>query len=259
MSGARLLKCFPLSECGTHRYNPRLLAEGKEQRRKSELAAEAGRRSAEAKKQRTGNGKPTDVAPQPTDVEKMATESQLVKTTVTIEQQPSLPDSATPHPATGGSLPKAEPCPLTAAAGGRTLTGKRARAADEGGPLGFAAFWEAYHGPDCPKRGSRKGAEKRWAKIPDATRGQILAGLDAYRADATRNGNQYLPYAEKFLNPERAIYATEDYGKLAVVPAVAKPPAPAPFPNDPHDLWNKPPPTTMASNLPTAAAAAIIH
>ncbi|MGI4873191.1 MAG: DUF1376 domain-containing protein [Janthinobacterium lividum] len=83
-SGPRLLKKFPLSECGTYRYNPRLLAEGKEQRRKSELAAEAGRRSAEAKKQRNGNGKSTDVAPQPTDVEKMATESQLVITTVTL-------------------------------------------------------------------------------------------------------------------------------------------------------------------------------
>lgn len=83
LSGPRLLKKFPVSECGTYRYNPRLLSEGQEQRRKSELAAEAGRRSAEAKKQRKGNGTSTDVAKKPTDVEKTATERQLVTDTIT--------------------------------------------------------------------------------------------------------------------------------------------------------------------------------
>lgn len=83
ISGPQLLKKFPLSECKTYRYNPKLLAEGQEQKRKSELAAEAGRKSAEAKKQRKGNGTSTDVAKTPTDVEKTATERQLDTDTVT--------------------------------------------------------------------------------------------------------------------------------------------------------------------------------
>ena len=83
LSGPRLLKKFPVSECGTYRYNPRLFLEGQEQKRKSELAAEAGRRSAEAKKQRKGNGTSTDVAKKSTGVEKTATERQLVTDTIT--------------------------------------------------------------------------------------------------------------------------------------------------------------------------------
>lgn len=101
VSGPCLLKKFPLSECGTFRYNPRLLAEGQEQKRKSELAAEAGRRSAEAKKQRKGNGTSTDVAKKPTDVEKTATECQLVTYTITSssneEEGEQNPSSSATH------------------------------------------------------------------------------------------------------------------------------------------------------------------
>jgi len=104
VSGACLLKKFPISECGTFRYNPRLLADGQEQKRKSEKAAEAGRRSAEVKKQRNANGTPTDVAKKPTDVEKTATECQLVTTTITSstdveEREANSAAAPTPAPA----------------------------------------------------------------------------------------------------------------------------------------------------------------
>lgn len=112
ISGPRLLKKFPLSECGTHRYNPRLFLEGQEQRRKSELAAEAGRKSAEAKKQRKGNGTSTDVAKKPTDVEKTATERQLVTDTVTTtssnEEKASKQREAASTSSTESSAPTGE-------------------------------------------------------------------------------------------------------------------------------------------------------
>ncbi|UOR07200.1 YdaU family protein [Hymenobacter aerilatus] len=60
VSGPALLAMFPLSECGTYRYNPRLLDEAAKREQLSEKKAEAGRRSA-AKREAEANRKATDL------------------------------------------------------------------------------------------------------------------------------------------------------------------------------------------------------
>lgn len=73
-SGPVLLAMFPLSECGTYRYNPRLLNEAEKREVLSEKKAEAGRKSAELRaaaatqRQQTVNTNPTGVENQATGV-----------------------------------------------------------------------------------------------------------------------------------------------------------------------------------------------
>lgn len=83
-----LLEKFPLSECGTYRYNPRLVAEAEKEQARSEKNAEAGRKSAEkraaekaaaeAALQRKGNANPTGVEINPTGVAKTANENPTI-------------------------------------------------------------------------------------------------------------------------------------------------------------------------------------
>jgi uncharacterized protein YdaU (DUF1376 family) len=81
VSSEAILEKFPLSECGTYRYNPRLIAEAKKQQELSEKNAENGRKSAErraaekaakeaaaAEAQRKANEKATTVEINPTTV-----------------------------------------------------------------------------------------------------------------------------------------------------------------------------------------------
>lgn len=83
VSGSVLLAMFPLSDCGSYRYNPRLLEEAGKREELSEKKAEAGRKSAERRArlategQQTGNTNPTPVEINPTDDAEKANQLQL--------------------------------------------------------------------------------------------------------------------------------------------------------------------------------------
>lgn len=94
-----LLEKFPLSECGSYRYNPRLLTEVRKQQELSEKNAENGRRSAERRAaekaakdaalttaQRNGNENPTTVESESTTVGFEANES---STKISKDKQPT--------------------------------------------------------------------------------------------------------------------------------------------------------------------------
>lgn len=195
-SGPAILAQFPMAECGTFRYNPRLTTERIEQERKSEINAEAGRRSAEKRAaekaakqakategQRTFNEKGTAVALNPTAVEKTATERQLITTTITIEQPMS--DSATPSPDV----------------------------------LGFEVFWNAYG----RKEGSKGKMGRQWNALPAKAREAILNGLPAYRTAKTLNGPQFMPMPQTFLNGK--LWEAETFGHLPTAEFMAIRPA----------------------------------
>ncbi len=82
VSGPVILAMFPLSECGTYRYNPRLLEEAGKREELSEKKAEAGRRSAAKRAaastdgQQTGNTNPTPVEINPTGVDQKGNQLQ---------------------------------------------------------------------------------------------------------------------------------------------------------------------------------------
>lgn len=237
--GAAILAMFPLSECQTYRYNERLLVEADKEKGKSERAAKSANARWKCENDATAskndaNASNTDAVAMPAQCASDAQEQEQVKSIIPPDAGP-----ASPSPAGVGGLPKAEPCPLTAQPGGKAQPGKRAGRADEDGVLGFAAFWDRYHAGGLEKRGSRKVAAGRWAGLSEKTRAHILAGLDVYRGQATANGPQFLPYAEKFLNPNRAEWANEGYGVGPKLPEAR--PAPAPMPADPMSLWG---PTT---------------
>lgn len=103
-SGEILLEKFPLSECGTYRYNPRLVAEAEKEQLRSEKNAEAGRKSAEkraaekavaeAALQRKANAKPTGVEINPTGVEKTGNENPTIRKGKVSKELSSDDDSA---------------------------------------------------------------------------------------------------------------------------------------------------------------------
>ena len=104
--------------------------------------------------------------------------------------------------------------------------------------LDFISFWLAYHG-DLPKRSSKADAKKQWLALSAATRALILTGLEAHRAEATRNGPDYLPYATTFLGQQR--WKWETFGTISptnkIVPRIIPP-----MPDDPCSLWGVPNP-----------------
>ena len=83
VSSRVLLAVFPLSECGTYRYNPRLLEEAGKREELSEKKAEAGRKSAAKRAaaateaQQKGNTNPTPVEINPTDDAEKANQLQI--------------------------------------------------------------------------------------------------------------------------------------------------------------------------------------
>jgi len=114
-SGETILEKFPLSECGTYRYNPRLVLEAEKQEQKREINAEAGRRSAEkraaekaakdsvaTKPQRTSNENPTPVEPEPTGVEENPTISKVEESKVKEGAKEKRPPA--PSPSQGKNL-----------------------------------------------------------------------------------------------------------------------------------------------------------
>ena len=82
VSGPVLLAMFPLSDCGSYRYNPRLLEEAGKREELSEKKAEAGRKSAERRArlategQQSGNTIPTGVEITATGVAKKGNQLQ---------------------------------------------------------------------------------------------------------------------------------------------------------------------------------------
>ena len=82
VSGPVILAMFPLSDCGTYRYNPRLLKEAGKREELSEKKAEAGRKSAAKRAaaatdgQQTGNTIPTGVEINPTGVDQKGNQLQ---------------------------------------------------------------------------------------------------------------------------------------------------------------------------------------
>lgn len=247
--GPAILPLFPLSECQTYRYNERLMLEVDKEKVKSEKAAASANKrwgkDADAMRtqcERNASASENNANASENTCERNAQVQEQVKK----EQPMPIADSAPPASALVGSLPKAEPCPLTAQPGGKKQPGKGAPAEDQA--LGFAAFWQAYHG-DCKKRASKTKAERKWNALPAKTRQHILAGVEGFRKDATRNGPDYLPYATTFLNEAR--WDNEGYGAAAVKPGL---PPTKEFPADPRDLWGFNDPPVVQEPAPAYAA-----
>ncbi|OGX84117.1 hypothetical protein BEN47_16705 [Hymenobacter lapidarius] len=82
ISSGVILAMFPLAECGSYRYNPRLLEEAGKRQELSEKKAEAGRLSAERRaalatqRQQNANTIPTPVENNPTGVEEKGNQLQ---------------------------------------------------------------------------------------------------------------------------------------------------------------------------------------
>lgn len=186
-SGEILLEKFPLSDCGTFRYNPRLVAEAEKEQLRSEKNAEAGRKSAEkraaekaaaeAALQRNANANPTGVEINPTSVEEMANENPTISKGKLSKEGKPMSDSATPSP--------------------------------DG--LDFDSFWNAYG----RKEGSKGKMARQWDGLKLATRHTILNGLAAYKQAKTVNGPQFLPMPQTFLNGR--LWEAETYGAAPLI------------------------------------------
>ena len=116
--------------------------------------------------------------------------------------------------------------------------------------LDFISFWLPYYG-DLPKRGSKARAKKQWLALDAATRALILAGLDAHRADATRNSPDYLPYATTFLSEQR--WKWDTFGIVLPTNKITPRIIP-PIPDDPCSLWGVPNPDYDHRNYNQIAA-----
>lgn len=186
-SGEVILDKFPLSECGTYRYNPRLILEREKQEAKREINAEAGRRSAEKRAaekasrettavplQRNSNENPTPVVENPTPVENSSTISRV-------------------------ELSKEEGKPSTPL---RSVT----RAGKE--PAHFSDFWQAY-----PRKESRATALKAFEKLTSVEQAAAPAAVRdwfARRADwIGADGTDYRPHPTTWLNQKRWTDLTE--------------------------------------------------
>ncbi|GAA4393455.1 DUF1376 domain-containing protein [Hymenobacter koreensis] len=231
-SGETILEKFPLSECGTYRYNPRLVAEAsKEQARSEKAAASANKRwqnkpdanAMPAQSERNANAS----NPNANASQNACDGNAIVKESK--ENNTSLAGPAAPAPAEVALPLVEEPKPTKS----KPKTDQVAAAHPE---LAFAALWDQYHnGPGIEKRGSKATAQARWEALPESTRRHILAGLDAYRVDCTRNGPEFMPYCEKFLNLKKQVWATEGYGRTARVIQLA--PEARPVQTSKEDLW----------------------
>jgi uncharacterized protein YdaU (DUF1376 family) len=236
-SKAALLKKWPVAEHKPgYRYNPRLAAEAEKQVELREKKAEAGRRSA-AKREAEATQRQQRANTNPTPVETTATG---VAQNGNYSQPQSQPQATNVAASSAGPAAPAaaEVEPSQQPAKSQPKTDKVAAAHPE---LSFEVFWTEYHnGPGIEKRGSKQTAAARWQGLSESTRRHILAGLPAYRADCTRNGPEYMPYCEKFLNPKKQLWANEGYGRSAPRPALPGPPPPQ---ASAADLWgfNDPP------------------
>ncbi len=110
--------------------------------------------------------------------------------------------------------------------------------------LSFAAFWQAYG-----KKEDKHKAGKAWAALSLANRAAAMAQLVLYVAATPERRYRKNPLT--YLNGRCWLDEDVPGGRAPVV----VPPEPAAFPNDPHDLWNLPPPGFVAAGLPTGTAA----
>jgi uncharacterized protein YdaU (DUF1376 family) len=126
VSSEAILEKFPLSECGTYRYNPRLIAEAKKQQELSEKNAENGRKSAErraaekaakeaaaAEAQRKANEMSTTVAPNPTTVDfranEMSTKLSQAKQSTNVDEEREASSASVLKKEVGGQPLNAQP------------------------------------------------------------------------------------------------------------------------------------------------------
>lgn len=191
ISGPILLAEFPISECGTFRYNPRLREEHAKQMVISEKNSAKGKLSAErraaAKGQPTGSHNSTTVESEPTTVEKTATESQLVTTTITSTTDVVLREATGKQ--TGG---------MTSQKGGHPLR-------DHGDtPVFDAASWPSLNDP---KKFAALCANLDFPQVDfERYRKQIIVSLGELQLPATSLRN----WIKSYLNNDK------DAGSLLV-------------------------------------------
>lgn len=224
VSGPALLEQFPLSACGTYRYNPRLVEERGKREELSEKKAEAGRRSAAKRAAGSGgsptggqqkpNTIPTPVAQNPTPVENSSTEGQLDTITIT----------STTDVVQAGEPAATDQPPLKANPGGKG-GGLRLPLPSEDVVLFDPATWPGLREPE---RFAKICADLHFPQIHmEKYRKQILVSLEGKQMPAHSLRN----WIKTYLNNE------EKVGPLALAP-VAKP-APAAMPADPSTLWGE--------------------
>ena len=218
-SKKKLLAKFTVTPDKKFRFNPRLVSEADKRCQFLERQAENGKRGGRPRKDAAEAPLKADFTEtqnnpslsQPLEVANPTESSSTSTSTSTSIERSTNADSATPSSAAAA------------------LKADKEKEKE----LDFLAFWLAYHG-NLSKRGSKSKAKAKWQTLNATTRAHILAGLEAHRADATRNGPDYLPYATTFLSEKR--WETETYGTAPITNALpSQPTARQDFPQPGHE------------------------
>lgn len=117
-SGEALLEKFPLSACGTHRYNPRLLAEAGKEQLRSQKAKESADKRWESK--RNANAPKNDANASETACETDAI-VKVSKESTNVDKKASMQRAAVLTASADSPSPAEKPAPATGPAGGRPV------------------------------------------------------------------------------------------------------------------------------------------
>jgi len=110
--------------------------------------------------------------------------------------EPARSDSEYVHSNVHTKSPK---CPPEEVDGEKKESGSISKTEIEPQLTSFAEWWGLY-----PKKLSRKKAERAWNRLSISNRKLAFDGLEAWKQTEQwqKDGGQYIPYAEKFLNQE---------------------------------------------------------
>lgn len=203
-SGETLLEKFPLSECGTYRYNPRLLAEAAKEQARSQKAKESANKRWQS--ERNANASTINANASETPCERNAqVKDSKVKNTTTSSFQSEAGEGAKVE-SVRVEVPQVElPSESSNASASHTRAARpttRLKQRRHIEPEHFEAFYESY-----PRKENRKAAAAAFGQLAEADQLAAVAAVQAWfarRADwIGPRGEDFRPHPATWLNNSR--------------------------------------------------------